>query len=685
MAPLEIPGMYPLPRSTLRRFLFDGFEADARTGELRRSGERVPLQDVPFRFLVAVLERPGELVTREELRQRIWPSGVNLDFESALDTAARKVRQALGDTARPHLYLETLPGKGYRFTGKVAAEADPPETTLRQRLAVTPGIRIEARPKRRPRWLLPAALAAAACLLMLKTWEPARPGGRSPSLVVLPAKVLGSADSAFLGDGIPDTLSTYLAGVRGLETRMPPSGSQVAAVQGDLGRVAAAYQVEYLVIPTVLEEDGHLRLDLKLAEAGTRKVRWAGQFEGTRATYNGLLREAAQGLAGFLKPGWDATGGMGLAAFRSEVALALREGKYFQARYDATGEAANFDRALAAFRRAQALEPASAVLMAEIGGLFGTQFFDTRDPKAAAEAARWTDRALALDPRCGQAWGVRVWIETNRTKVDPEAALEAVFKAVRFAPEDARTYIQLGSVAPTASFQAACGRRAMALDPLNTLGYAWDAMCLGQLGREGEALGVLDRAIPLEARPGFCTWLRFWCLFRAGRTGEAKAAYTEASWAGASRLMKHLLEEDPAGGRDLARRMLGRWQRREAGSMDLANRTLFIAPLLLRLGLTEEAQGIFSRSAESGLAAGYDWLLAAPELGPLRGDPRFDRTLEVARTYARSFLAKAQAARAQGEFPAHLEPDLAALAELLGTAAEAPRPKTSGAKTAGRG
>lgn len=113
--------MLPTPEAPHRCYRFGTFEADTRTSELRQDGKRVPCQDVPFRFLAALLERPGEMVSRQQLRERIWPQDLNLDFERALDTAAFKVRQALGDSARAPVYLETLSGKGYRFLGQVDA------------------------------------------------------------------------------------------------------------------------------------------------------------------------------------------------------------------------------------------------------------------------------------------------------------------------------------------------------------------------------------------------------------------------------------------------------------------------------------------------------------------------------------------------------------------------------------
>ena len=114
--------MYGSDRST-RVVRFGIFEADLETGELRKNGVRVPLQGQPFQVCVLLLERAGELVTREELRQKVWPEDTFVDFEQALNTAIAKIRLALGDEAVNPRFVETLPRRGYRFIGPVAQPA----------------------------------------------------------------------------------------------------------------------------------------------------------------------------------------------------------------------------------------------------------------------------------------------------------------------------------------------------------------------------------------------------------------------------------------------------------------------------------------------------------------------------------------------------------------------------------
>jgi DNA-binding winged helix-turn-helix (wHTH) protein len=109
----------PEPNSSPRAVRFGVFEADLRTGELRKNGMKVRLQEQPFQVLAALLERPGEMIAREELRQRLWPADTFVDFDHSLNTAINKLREALGDSAGSPRFIETLARRGYRFLAPV--------------------------------------------------------------------------------------------------------------------------------------------------------------------------------------------------------------------------------------------------------------------------------------------------------------------------------------------------------------------------------------------------------------------------------------------------------------------------------------------------------------------------------------------------------------------------------------
>ena len=135
-------------RSKIR---FGTFELDPASGELLKGGTRVRLQEQPFQVLKALVEQPGHVVGREELRQLLWPDDTFVDFEDGLSTAVKKARQALGDSAANPRFIETFPKRGYRFiapvSGDAASQSKPPSkpsSTFGRRHAVLLGERIGA-------------------------------------------------------------------------------------------------------------------------------------------------------------------------------------------------------------------------------------------------------------------------------------------------------------------------------------------------------------------------------------------------------------------------------------------------------------------------------------------------------------------------------------------------------------
>src|SRR5215831_11864232 len=121
--PKEVSPM-PETQSPLRPIRFGAFEADLRTGELRKDGVKLKFSGQPFQVLAILLERPGEVVTREELQRRLWPDTF-VDVERNLNTAINKIREVLGDSAETPRFVETLPRRGYRFIGALEAPIQP--------------------------------------------------------------------------------------------------------------------------------------------------------------------------------------------------------------------------------------------------------------------------------------------------------------------------------------------------------------------------------------------------------------------------------------------------------------------------------------------------------------------------------------------------------------------------------
>lgn len=189
------------PRSAPRTVRFGVFEADLAAGELRREGTCIKLQDQPFRLLALLLERPGAIVTREELRAALWPDGSFVDFEYGVNTAVKKVRYALGDSADSPRYLQTLPRKGYRFIAPVSAA---------ESLALDAPSDVAASPARRRTWMLAAGLstALAAALWVLSPASTPERASLPVPLTAYPGSEWGAAFSpdgrhvAFAWDGV---------------------------------------------------------------------------------------------------------------------------------------------------------------------------------------------------------------------------------------------------------------------------------------------------------------------------------------------------------------------------------------------------------------------------------------------------------------------------------------------------
>src|SRR5579862_3501033 len=121
-----------------REIRFGVYKVDLRSGELYKHGLRLKLQDQPFKILVLLLERPGDVVTREELRQKLWPADTFVDFDTSLNTAIKKLRDALCDSAEKPRYIETLPRRGYRFIAQVETGDSTVLATVHEKPAVVP-------------------------------------------------------------------------------------------------------------------------------------------------------------------------------------------------------------------------------------------------------------------------------------------------------------------------------------------------------------------------------------------------------------------------------------------------------------------------------------------------------------------------------------------------------------------
>ena len=528
-------------------------------------------------------------------------------------------------------------------------------------------VKAGARKVSTPRWALAASLLLAlfAGAFLWRPWEQSPMTGRIPSVLALPARVLGAPESAFLTDAIPDTLSTLLAGVEGLDTKLPPSSFQVEKLQGDIAKIAEAYRVENLVLSTVTVQGENLVLNVKLADAATQKVRWASQFEGTRSTYHQLARHAAEALIQALKPGAVAT--LKGPTRNSELELAIQEGKYFSQRF-------RFAEAQAALDRALKLEPNNAMAHALLA--------DSHLAKGDREAGKASAlRALDLDSRCGLAWGVLSQLEEYGSEgptMDLNRVMERAVKGVCLAPGDPRTHQLLACVAPgTVTLSIAAANRSMELDPLLPGCHLQVALGLGLLGRAGEGLPILERGLRLEPGNGDLLEVKRILLCKLGRWQEAEAAFKyPPGYPDFGFLVAKGDLDDARSG--LARVVAAD---RKATNMSAQKRNahaIFHAPICARLGMTEDAFFLLEKAIASGCPPQVDWILGNPDLQRLRGDSRYDHVLQGARKGASVVAYQLERAKARGELPRYLDQPLAELKALLGPGAQLEAPRGTG-------
>ena len=199
------------PRSTSEVVRFGTFEVDVRSGELRKAGIRIALQDQPLRVLTRLIQRPGEVVTREELQRELWPDNTFLDFEQGLNAAIKRLRDALGDSAESPRFVETLPRRGYRFIAPVVGgvmSADLPPPTV-----------IQPRSTARSMRMAVVAVLALATIAAAAWWRTANPpvsvqpdGVTGASLVDATEVVAVAAFENSTNDSGLDSLGDQIAG-----------------------------------------------------------------------------------------------------------------------------------------------------------------------------------------------------------------------------------------------------------------------------------------------------------------------------------------------------------------------------------------------------------------------------------------------------------------------------------------
>jgi TolB-like protein/DNA-binding winged helix-turn-helix (wHTH) protein/Flp pilus assembly protein TadD len=481
---------------------FGAFEADRHTGELTKRGKHVRLQEQPFRLLAMLLERPGELVTREELRNRLWPQ-TTVDFDHGLNKAISKIRDALGDSADNPRFVETVAGRGYRFLADVTevhdARQEIAETDLAMPAELEPlgSIELGTLAIRLPRahaWSLYGfgfGLALFLALAIALPWI-FGPWGRPPSairsLAVLPLENLsGDASQEYFADGMTEELITDLGQISTLRVISRTSAMTYKKTRKPLAEIARELNVEAVVEGSVLRSGDHVRISAQLIEAPADRHLWAESFEGDISDTLALQSSVARTIAGQIRATLDRQEQAALdksKAVNPEAYEAYLKGRYFWNKRTGDG----LKRAIAYFGDAIEVDPNYAKAysgLADAYALSGDWEYGVLSPQEAFGQARAAaTKALTLDDSLGEAH-TSLAFALDLYGWDWQAAEKEYEQAIKLSPGYSTLHLWYGwhlMVVGRTSEGVLELRKAESLDPLSLIVGAdlADALCIAR-------------------------------------------------------------------------------------------------------------------------------------------------------------------------------------------------------------
>ena len=463
---------------TVKRVTFGTFDLDLDTGELRRAGIRLKLQDKPFQLLAMLVERPGELVSREQVCKRLWPADTFVDFDHGLNTAVRKLRLALGDSADNPRFVETVARRGYRFIAPVSvggfpseAASDAPSPTPNPTPEVSPATWTTSG---RLRWLTALGVgrpfAASRSVGWIATRRAASAPPKSVHIAVLPFKVL-TADPAekTWGIGLADAIIARLANFKTLRVRPTASVFKYDADTSDPQQAGAELGAEHVLTGTLHKRERDYRITLLLTQ-----------------TSNG----AAIRGSSYDVPHHD------LSSIDDRVAAQVAEALRVQL---SSTERAN--------RRA-APNPAAYELYLQARGLM-----DVRSEARLLASIEAYKKSLNIDPQYARAHAglatALAWFSI-RYELEPEAlkwgklAVDAAYQALTLDAELAEAHLAIASTAGTLYGHFNWARTlaetdaALAIDPEMYLAYLFRGRALYHLGLFDAANRAIAKSLALN-------------------------------------------------------------------------------------------------------------------------------------------------------------------------------------------
>ncbi len=399
---------------TSSRRRFDAFEIDLFSGEVWKHGVRVRLQEQPYQILRVLLERAGEIVTREELKQTLWPGDTFVDFDDGLNTAVKKIRDLLGDSAERPRYIETIPRRGYRFLApvgfsfpnKTAATSPPAKPSL-----VTP--RVEAAPWQR-KAIRRAVYAAAAVLALVAVLVAADVGGwrsslsgrvtapRIESVAVLPlANLSHDPDQEYFADGMTEELITTLTKISNLSVISWTSVRGYKNTAKTLPEIAKELNTDGVIDGSVERSGDRVKITIRLIQMPSGHNLWAESYDRELRDILSLQEEAAGTIARQVQVVLTPQDRVRLSGARPvdpEAYLLYTQGRASLQRWTKD----SWQSARSSFHQAIEKDPNYAAAYAGLAETYLTG--DSLDPKVSIPLARAAAaKALALDDTVSDA------------------------------------------------------------------------------------------------------------------------------------------------------------------------------------------------------------------------------------------------------------------------------------------